>query len=49
MPCSATPSATAIVFTSRSLVLGAVAVLVWTYRVGDIGARAVWNPTNAPL
>ena len=28
------------------LVLLAVVVLIWTYRVGDIGARAVWNPTG---
>ena len=28
------------------VVVGAVAVAVQTYRVGDIGARAVWNPTG---
>lgn len=25
------------------LVVGAVVVLVWTYRVGDLGARALWE------
>jgi uncharacterized membrane protein len=28
------------------LVVGGVLVLVWCYRVGDIGSRAVWNPTG---
>lgn len=28
------------------LVVLAVVVMVWTYRVGDIGSRAVWNPTG---
>lgn len=28
------------------LVLGAVAIGVQTYRVGDVGARALWNPTG---
>ncbi len=28
------------------LVVVAVVVLVWVYRVGDIGSRAVWNPTG---
>lgn len=28
------------------LVVGAVALVVQTYRVGDIGARAVWNPSG---
>ena len=27
----------------------AAAALVWVVRVGDIGARAVWNPTSTPL
>lgn len=31
---------------SALLVIGAVVVGVWTYRVGDSGARAVWNPTG---
>ena len=32
------------------LLLAAAAVaLVWTARVGDIGARAVWNPNGAGL
>ena len=31
------------------LLLVAVAALVWTARVGDIGARAVWNPTSSGL
>jgi len=38
-------SALALVF-SVLLVLGAVAVGVQTYRVGDAGAKAVWNPTG---
>ena len=29
------------------LVVGAALVLVWCYRVGDIGARAVWSGTGA--
>ncbi|GAB2578445.1 DUF2231 domain-containing protein [Microlunatus antarcticus] len=29
-----------------ALVVVGVLVLVWCYRVGDIGARAVWNPTG---
>lgn len=29
------------------LVVGAVLVLVWCYRVGDAGARAVWSGTGA--
>ena len=29
------------------LVLGAVVVLVWCYRTGDAGARAVWSGTGA--
>lgn len=28
------------------LVVGAVGVAFQTYRVGDVGARAVWNPTG---
>ena len=28
------------------LVVVGVLVLFWCYRVGDIGARAVWNPTG---
>ena len=28
------------------LVVVGVLVLVWCYRVGDIGSRAVWNPTG---
>ena len=28
------------------LVLGSVAIAVQTVRVGDVGARAVWNPTG---
>ena len=28
------------------LVVVAVLVVVWCYRVGDAGARAVWNPTG---
>jgi hypothetical protein len=38
-------SALALVF-SVLLVAGAVAVGVQTYRVGDAGAKAVWNPTG---
>ena len=29
-----------------ALVVVGVLVLVWCYRVGDAGARAVWNPTG---
>jgi len=28
------------------LVVGAAGVAFQTYRVGDVGARAVWNPTG---
>lgn len=38
-------SALALVF-SVLLVVGAVAVGVQTYRVGDAGSEAVWNPTG---
>jgi hypothetical protein len=31
------------------LVAVAVVALVWIVRVGDLGARAVWNPTAPPL
>jgi hypothetical protein len=31
------------------LVAAAVVALVWVVRVGDLGARAVWNPTSPPL
>jgi hypothetical protein len=31
------------------LVAAAVAALAWVVRVGDLGARAVWNPTAPPL
>ena len=31
------------------LVAGAVVALIWIVRVGDLGARAVWNPTAPPL
>jgi Predicted membrane protein (DUF2231) len=31
------------------LVVAAVAALAWIVRVGDLGARAVWNPTAPPL
>jgi hypothetical protein len=31
------------------LVLAAVVALIWIVRVGDLGARAVWNPTAPPL
>ena len=44
-PASRGSSALALVF-SVLLVLGAVAVGVQTYRVGDAGAKAVWNPTG---
>ncbi len=42
---SAGSSALALVF-SVLLVVGAVAVGLQTYRVGDAGAQAVWNPTG---
>jgi hypothetical protein len=31
------------------LVAAAVVALVWVVRIGDLGARAVWNPTASPL
>jgi hypothetical protein len=31
------------------LVAAAVLALAWIVRVGDLGARAVWNPTAPPL
>ena len=31
------------------LVAAAVVALIWIVRVGDLGARAVWNPTAPPL
>jgi hypothetical protein len=31
------------------LVAAAVVALLWIVRVGDLGARAVWNPTSPPL
>jgi hypothetical protein len=31
------------------LVAVAVAALAWVVRVGDLGARAVWNPNSPPL
>ncbi len=37
-----------VVLLGLLLVVGAVA-LVWVIRVGDIGARAVWNPSSTGL
>ena len=31
------------------LVAAALVALVWIVRVGDLGARAVWNPTAPPM
>ena len=31
------------------LVAAALVALIWCVRVGDLGARAVWNPTSPPL
>jgi hypothetical protein len=31
------------------LVAAAIVALIWIVRVGDLGARAVWNPTAPPL
>ena len=31
------------------LVAVAVVAVIWIVRVGDLGARAVWNPTAPPL
>jgi hypothetical protein len=31
------------------LVAAAAVALAWVVRVGDLGARAVWNPTSPPL
>ena len=43
---SAQPSATVTNVLAGLLVLGAAAIAFQTYRVGDIGSRAVWNPTG---
>jgi hypothetical protein len=37
-----------VVLLGLLLVVGVVAV-VWVIRVGDLGARAVWNPTSTGL
>jgi magnesium-transporting ATPase (P-type) len=31
------------------LIVAALVALIWIVRVGDLGARAVWNPTAPPL
>jgi hypothetical protein len=31
------------------LIAAALVALIWILRVGDLGARAVWNPTAPPL
>jgi EamA domain-containing membrane protein RarD len=31
------------------LVAVALVALLWIVRVGDLGARAVWNPTSPPI
>ncbi|HEY6663651.1 MAG TPA: DUF2231 domain-containing protein [Propionibacteriaceae bacterium] len=31
------------------LIAAALVALIWIVRVGDLGARAVWNPTAPPL
>ena len=31
------------------LLAAGVLAVIWTYRVGDLGARAVWNPTGTGL
>lgn len=42
----ATSSAAVVNGLAVLLVVGAVAIAVQTYRVGEIGSRAVWNPTG---
>jgi hypothetical protein len=50
-PADSAPKQSAIVRVGLPLLLVAVAVvaLIWIVRVGDLGARAVWNPTAPPL
>lgn len=40
------PSRAVLTAMSVLIVLGAAGVAFQTYRVGDVGARAVWNPTG---
>ena len=43
---SSAPSRGLLTAISVLVVLGAAGVAFQTYRVGDVGARAVWNPTG---
>lgn len=45
---SRTPTSSSLLVTAVSvlMVLAAAGVAYQTYRVGDVGARAVWNPTG---
>lgn len=40
------PTGTLVTVAAVLLVLGALGVAFQTYRVGELGARAVWNPTG---
>lgn len=41
-----TANSSVVLVVAAALVIGAVAVGFQVYRVGDIGSRAVWNPTG---
>lgn len=43
---TSTANSPVVLTVAAVLVIGAVAVCVQVYRVGDIGSRAVWNPTG---
>ncbi len=43
---TSTANSPVVLTVAAALVIGAVAVGVQVYRVGDIGSRAVWNPTG---
>ncbi len=43
---TSTANSPVVIAIAAALVIGAVAVGVQVYRVGDIGSRAVWNPTG---
>jgi uncharacterized membrane protein len=43
---TSTANSPVVLAVAAVLVMGAVAVGVQVYRVGDIGSRAVWNPTG---
>ncbi|MDQ3094515.1 MAG: hypothetical protein M3Q82_00890 [Actinomycetota bacterium] len=43
---TSTANSPVVIAIAAALVIGAMAVGVQVYRVGDIGSRAVWNPTG---